>query len=195
MTVKKTMVALVAYLTANDTQIVGELLNDPAFISLVEAKRGGAVSDDNWLIVEDQRVGRKCAMLHAWYPYDNTSKEVSHFYKNGSYHIVIEKLKNLSLKAHKTEQLIALTQLEDDMMEGKITPKEWKQAKDNVLVEHTFTISDELRTYLVELTGGKATKEELAESMSSFIDISEAVDAYLKEAEAELFPKDEETVA
>jgi len=182
-----------AYLAENADKKVGTLLKDSAFIALLTAQRGGGSSEENWLEVAGSKVGRVCAMLGAWYIHDNEDKEASHFYRNGSYHIVIEKLKNLKTKAHKAEQAKQLEKLEDDMMEEVITPKEWKAQKDEVLKEYKFEVSDETKAYLVELTKGYESKEALATAIADgtavkYADISDDVEKYLATVEAELFP-------
>jgi len=179
---------------ANAKLTVASLLSTATFVALLTAQRGGGSSDENWLTVNDVKVGRSCAILGAFYPHNNDDKAVSHFYKNGSYHIVVEKLKNLKVKAHKAEQARELAKLEDDMMEGIITPKEWKAQKDAVLSEFKFEISDETKDYLVKLTKGYATKEELATAIADesvntdFTEIEDDVNKYLATVEAELFP-------
>ena len=85
------------------------------------------------------------------------------------------------------------------MMEGTITPKEWKAAKDAALGEFKFTLTDETKKYLVELTQGYETKEALAVALADeaintdFTEIEDKVNEYLATVEAELFPKPEET--
>ena len=178
---------------------VGTILKDPSFVALLVAQRGGGTSEENWLTVDGQKVGRACAILEAFYPHNNEDKTVSHFYKNGSYHIVVEKLKNLKVKAHKQEQAKELARLEDEMMEGIITPKEWKAQKDEVLSEFKFEISADTKEYLVKLTHGYESKEALAEAMADentntdFIAIEDDVNKYLAKVEAELFPTVEDT--
>ena len=200
MAIKKSMEALVALLSneAVAKQTIGTMVKSVEFLALVEAKRGGGSSDENWLTVNEIKVGRTCAILEAFYPHNNEDKAVSHFYKNGSYHIVIEKLKNLKVKAHKLAQSVQLAKLEDDMMEGVITPKEWKAQKDAVLSEFKFEISAETKNYLVKLTAGYESKEALAEAIADentntdFTAIEDDVNKYLATVEAELFPTVEE---
>lgn len=186
---------------ANAKLTVAQLLETSAFTELLIAQRGGGSSDENWLQVNDIKVGRSCAMLGAFYPHNNDDKAISHFYKNGSYHIVVEKLKNLKVKAHKAEQATELARLEDSMMEGVITPKEWKTQKDEALKEFKFELSAETKTYLTTLTKGYVSKEALQLAMADeavntdFADIEDAANKYLATAEAELFPAVEEPTA
>jgi len=194
------MEALVAYLSSEDvaSKQVKTVIASLGFLDLVEAKRGGGSSDENWLTVGEVKVGRACAMLEAFYPHNNDDKAVSHFYKNGSYHIVVEKLKNLKVKAHKATQALELATLEDKMMEGEITPKEWKAQKDEVLKEFKFELSAETKEYLVKLTKGYESKEALATAIAdentdtNFTAIEDDVNKYLATVEAELFPTVEE---
>ncbi len=202
-TVKVALEPIYAYLSneANAKKQIGTLIKDSAFIALLVAQRGGGSSDENWLTVNEIKVGRACAILDVFYPHNNEDKAVSHFYKNGSYHIVVEKLKNLKVKAHKAEQAKQLAKLEDDMMEGVITPKEWKAQKDEVLGEFKFEISAETKEYLVKLTKGYESKEALATAMAdentntNFTEIEDSVNKYLATVEAELFPTVEEATA
>ena len=195
-TVKVALEPIYAFLNneSRAKQTIGTLVKSDEFIALLTAQRGGGSSDENWLTVNDQKIGRACAILDTFYPHNNDDKAVSHFYKNGSYHIVIEKLKNLKVKAHKAEQAKQLAKLEDDMMEGIITPKEWKAQKDTVLSEFKFEISANTKEYLVKLTKGYESKEALAEAMAdentdtNFTAIEDDVNKYLATVEAELFP-------
>ena len=186
------MVAIVNLLKENEDKNVAEVVALPEFTALVEAKRGGgSPTEDNWLVINGTKVGRVCAVLGKFYLHVNEDKEVSHFYRNGSYHIVVEKLKNLKAKAHKLEQEKELARLEEEMLEGVITPKEWKQAKDEALKPFEFSISDDLKEYLASLTKGYDTKEDLAEAIEQdtavkFKDIEDDVNRYLAKAEAEL---------
>ncbi len=199
-TVKVALEAVHGFISdkANAKLTVASLLTMPAFVALLVAQRGGGSSDENWLEINEVKVGRACAILGQFFPHDNDNKEVSHFYKNGSYHIVVEKLKNLKVKAHKADQARQLEKLEDDMMEGVITPKEWKAQKDAVLGEFKFEISAETKEYLVKLTKGYESKEALATAMAdentdtNFTAIEDDVNKYLATVEAELFPTVEE---
>lgn len=196
MAIKKSMEALVAYLSGEDVakKTLATVVKSSEFLAFVEAKRGGGNVEENWLIVNDVKVARSCAMLDLFYPHNNEDKAVSHFYKNGSYHIVVEKLKNLKVKAHKVETDTELQRLEDEMMEGTITPKEWKTQKDEVLKEFKFELSAETKTFLGTLTKGYETKEALATAMAdentdtNFTAIEDDVNKYLAKVEAELFP-------
>ena len=198
-TVKVALEAVHGFITnkANSALTVASLIANPSFIALLTAQRGGN-SEESWLEVDGQKIGRSCAILNTFFPHDNDNKEVSHFYRNGSYHIVIEKLKNLKVKAHRQAQAVILEQLEDDMMEGKITPKEWKAQKDQVLGEFKFEISAETKEYLVKLTKGYESKEALATAIADentntdFKAIEDDVNKYLATVEAELFPTVEE---
>ena len=199
-TVKVALEGIYAFLSdeAIANKQIGTIIKDPKFIALLVAQRGGGSSDENWLAVDGAKIGRSCAVLEAFYPHNNEDKTVSHFYKNGSYHIVVEKLKNLKVKAHKASQAIELAKLEDDMMEGVITPKEWKAKKDTVLSEFKFEISAETKEYLVKLTKGYESKEALATAIANetvdtdFSAIEDDVNKYLATVEAELFPTVEE---
>jgi len=200
-TVKVALESVYAYLSdeSRAKQTIGTLVKSAEFVALLVAQRGGGSSDENWLTVDGVKVGRACAILDTFYPHNNEDKAVSHFYKNGSYHIVVEKLKNLKVKAHKAEQAKELAKLEDDMMEGVITPKEWKAQKDEVLGEFKFEISAETKEYLVKLTKGYLSKEALQLAMAdenvdtNFTAIEDDVNKYLATVEAELFPTVEET--
>jgi len=201
-TVKVALEGVYAYLNdeSRAKQTIGTLVKSAEFIALLVAQRGGGNSDENWLTVDEIKVGRACAILDTFYPHNNEDKAVSHFYKNGSYNIVIEKLKNLKVKAHKAEQAKQLAKLEDDMMEGVITPKEWKAQKDNVLSEFKFTVSEETVKYLRTLTKGYETKEALASAIAdgtvvNYDQVSDDVERYLATVEAELFPTVEENSA
>lgn len=199
-TVKVSMEPLYAFLT--QVELAGKQLStivkSSEFIALMTAQRGGGSTEDNWLTVEGNKVARACAMLGVWFPHNNDDKAVSHFYKNGSYHIVVEKLKNLKVKAHKLATDAHLQKLEDDMMASVITPLEWQAQKNEALKEFKFEISDETKAHLVTLTKGYETKELLAEAMAdentdtNFTAIEDDVNKYLAEVEAQLFPTVEE---
>ncbi len=185
---------------ANADATVGSLLANPTFINLLVAQRGGGQSsEENWLEVAGVKVGRVCSVLGTYFSHDNENKEASNFYRNGSYHIVIERLKNLKSRHHKATIAIALQTLEDDMMDGVITPKEWKAKKDEALTEFKFEISDDTKQYLINLTQGYETKEALAKAMADeatntdYSEIEADVDSYLDKVEADMFPKEEET--
>jgi len=191
-------------LKANESKTVADLLQDDSFTGLFTVNRGGGAStaEQNWLIVDGKKIGRSCAVLGAFYPHDNEDKDLSHFYKNGSYHIVIEKLKNIKAKAFKVATEQELKALEDAMMEGEISPKEWKSQKDEILgIEFKFSIDDETKAHLIELTKGYPTKEALAEAIAdpdtdvSFKAIEKDVNDYLVAVEDEMRAEEEASEA
>ena len=182
MAIKKSFETLNTALTAYDqTATVADLMADTNFTKLMEAKKGGFSGVDSFVTIGDDKVARICAMTGAVFSHDNTDKELSFFYKNGSYMIGAEVLKANSRKQWEMDREDQETELEDQMLEGDISPKEWKEAT-TALHATTFdyTMTDEDKAELIETFEGYPTKEAFTEAYNEgtvkpFSDFSEEI--------------------
>ena len=188
MAIKKSMVALTTFIAALGAEVtVGELIENPQYTKLVEAGKGGFNGENSFVEVDGQRVGRICAMTGAVFAHDNTDKTKSFFYKNGSYMIGAEVLKANARKVWEATQETVLQELEDQMMDEELTPKEWKAAVEEAnKAEFEYTLSDEDKAQLIADFDGYATKEDFTEAFTNeavapFTDYTEAITA-LREA-------------
>ena len=160
-TIKKSFTEVHAYLTANPDITAKELLDTPSFTDLMEAKKGGFSGVDSFVTIKDQKVARICAMTGAVFAHDNTDKEASFFYKNGSYMIGAEVIKSNARKEYDIDLEASLLSLEDDMLNGTITPKEWKEQTTALNADvFEFSLDDDTKQSLIADFEGYATKEE-----------------------------------
>lgn len=191
-TIKKAFLPLHTALSAleGDTTIE-TILADKDIMKLMEASKGGFTGENSFVTINDQKVARICAMTGAVYAHDNTDKTASFFYKNGSYMIGAEIVKANSRKAWETARGVEEAELEDQMLEGDISPKEWKEQvtalKKN---EFEFVMDDARKAELVEAFDGYPTKEAFTEAYNSgdvplFTDYTEVVEALRAEGKEE----------
>ncbi|RLF63184.1 MAG: hypothetical protein DRN33_04565, partial [Thermoplasmata archaeon] len=159
---------------------------------------------------EGNHIARICAMTHAVYAHDNNDKTKSFFYKNGSYMIGAEVVKANARKEWELQKEQAEADLENEMLEGTITPKEWKEQRTALQKEEfSFTLDPTTKQELIDTFNGvlvldkdgnpdaEASKAEwLAnqDSLAPFSDYAEEIaelraDAPQREAE----PETEET--
>ncbi len=160
---------------------VADLLASEQYANIVAHHTGRHKADksDNWLTVDGKDVARKCAMLGAWYIHDNTDKEASHFYRNGSYHIGVEKLKNAHAKEFARSQAERLAALEDDMLEGNITPREWREQKNRITAEAAvFNMTKKQKAELIKISGGVSDKPESIDELPFYSEVKEAVEEW-----------------
>jgi len=177
--IKKAFEAVHAHLAENHPTV----LEDSTLVKLMTAKTGGFSGEDSFVTVDGNKVARICALTGAVFAHDNTDKEVSYFYKNGSYAIPAEVIKAQAKKAFDTDKLQALDLLEEDMLEGNLTPQEWKEAKtaeDAKTFE--FTISDEDKQMVIDTFDGYPSKEAFLEDYNAgnvrpFSDFADDMDA------------------
>jgi len=169
MAVKKSFEAVNTALRAyapNTT--LATVLADPKFTSLMEAKKGGFSGVDSFVTINDNKVARICAMTGGVFAHDNTDKAISYFYKSGSYMIGAEVLKANARKAFDLQREDAEAELEDQMLEGVISPKEWK-AKLTDLQKEVFEyhMTEDEKADLIETFAGYATKEAFTEAYNN----------------------------
>ncbi len=169
MAIKKSMVALTDFLAdlAGNTTIAS-ILENPKYIKLVEAGKGGFTGEDSFVTIDGAKVARICAMTGAVFAHDNTDKTASFFYKNGSYMIGAEVIKANARKAWEATQETVLQDLEDQMMSGDLTPQEWKeQVTEANKAEFEFKLDDDTKASLIADFDGYATKEDFEEAYNS----------------------------
>ena len=152
-------------------------------LPLMEAKKGGFSGEDMFVTVDGVKVARECAMTHAIFAHDNTDKTVSYFYKNGSYMIGAEVVKANARKAWDITKEEAEATLEAQMLDGEITPQEWKEATTALASnEFTFELDDTTKQELIESFNGYASKEDFitayeADEVAPFTDYEEEIKA------------------
>ena len=178
------MEAVVAFLTAcNDEVTAVSLTTNPAFLKLVEAGKGGFTGVSSFIEVDGNKVGRVCAMTGAVYPFNNDDREESFYYKNGSYVIGGEILKANQMKEFDDAKEAKLADLEDQMLEGIMNPKEWKEQVTAIKeTSFEFTLSDDRKQELITAYDGYADRESFltaynAGSLPRFADYTEVTDA------------------
>ena len=160
-TVKVAMVALYSFLT----NIGSDLLDNAEFTKLLVASKGGFSGVDSFVTVEGVKVGRVCAMTGAVFAHDNTDKALSFFYKNGSYMIGAEIVKANARKVWTSVNDAELADLEGQMLEGTIPPKEWKEAVTIVQArEFHFELDDDTKAELISNFDGYESKEAFTEA-------------------------------
>ena len=184
MAIKKSMEAVVAFLTAcNDEVTAVSLTTNPAFLKLVEAGKGGFTGVSSFIEVDGNKVGRVCAMTGAVYPFNNDDREESFYYKNGSYVIGGEILKANQMKEFDDAKEAKLADLEDQMLEGIMNSKEWKEQVTAIkATSFEFHLSDDRKQELITAYDGYADRESFltaynAGSLPRFVDYTEVTDA------------------
>jgi len=184
MAIKKAFQPLHEALTAlPQNTTVKAILENTAILALMTAQKGGFTGEDSFIEIDNKKVARKCAMLHAYFAHDNTDKTASFFYKNGSYMIGGEVLKANARKQWELDREQEAQELEDEMMEGNISPKEWKeQATTLNAQEFSWTITDEDKAQLIADFDGYETEEAFteaytAEAVPPFTDYDEQIKA------------------
>jgi len=176
---KVAFTALYAVLVANHADV----LNDPKVLDALGAKAGGFGGEDSYVTINDQKVARVCAMTGAVFAHDNTDKAVSFFYKNGSYMIGAEIVKANSRKAWEIDKEARELTLENQMLDGDINPREWKDQTSAINAEEfEFHLDEDTKAELVADFNGYETKEAFteafnAEEVPSFTDYEEATKA------------------
>ena len=177
--VKVAMVAVFNFLTLAKSS----LLEDVAFTKLLVAGKGGFNGEDSFVTIDGNKVARICAMTGAVFAHNNADKSVSFFYKNGSYMIGAEIVKANARKAWELDKEARELTLEDDMLEGVITPKEWKEQDTAIKSEEfTFELDETVKADLIADFGGYATKEDFitaynADEVLPFTEFDEEVKA------------------
>jgi len=178
-TLKVAMHSVYNYLLSIDS----ELLNDKAFTKLLVASKGGFSGEDSYITIDNKKVARQCAMTGAYFAHNNEDKSISYFYKNGSYMIGAEVVKANARKAWDIDKEAREVALEDDMLEARITPKEWKEQNEAIKAEQfDFTLDDDIKAQLIEDFNGYTTKEDFIEAYNNdevapFSDYHEEVEA------------------
>ena len=153
--------ALTALHVANPNATLNQVLQNPDILSLMEAKKGGFTGESNFIEIDGLKVARTCAMTGAIFPHTNTDKALSFFYKNGSYMIGAEIVKANARKAWELERNTTEQDLEDQMLEGTITPKEWKAEVQTLKAdEFNFVLDDATKAQLIADFDGYETKED-----------------------------------
>ena len=183
-TVKVSMVALYSALIAlapNTT--IGSIMKNESITKLLVAGKGGFNGEDSFVTIDGIKVARVCAMTGAVFAHDNTDKQASYFYKNGSYMIGAEVVKANARKAWEMDREDRLEALEDDMLEGTIEPKEWKEQASLIQAEEFhFELDEDTKADLIADFEGYATKEAFIEAYNAkevrpFTDFDEEVKA------------------
>ena len=163
-TVKVAMKAVHAYLVS----IKSDLLQTAEFTKLLVAGKGGFNGEDSFVTIDGNKVARVCAMTGAVFAHDNTDKALSYFYKNGSYMIGAEVVKANARKSWEMDREDRELELEDDMLEGVIKPKEWKEKATLIQAEEFhFELDDQTKQNLIADFGGYATKEDFIEAYNA----------------------------
>ena len=162
---------------------VKAILENPTILKMMTASKGGFSGEDSFVEIEGLKVARKCAMLGAFFAHDNSDKEASFFYKNGSYMIGAEVTKANARKSCEMDREDREQELEDQMLEGTLAPKEWKEAV-TTLQSETFEyhISDEDKAQLITDFDGYETEEAFKEAYTNeavapFSDYSDQIKA------------------
>lgn len=164
--IKKAFTPLHEALTAlaPNTTIKAILEND-SIMKLMTASKGGFSGEDSFITIDGIKVARKCAMLGSYFAHDNTDKTASFFYKNGSYMIGAEVTKANARKKWEMDREDQEQALEDEMLNGEINPKEWKEAVTALQKEEfTYTIADEDKASLIADFDGYPTEEAFTEA-------------------------------
>ncbi len=160
--------ALLDILEINANATVNQILDNPSFMKLMEASKGGFSGVDSFITIDGNRVARECAMTHAIYAHDNTDKQISFFYKNGSYMIGAEIVKATARKTWEADREDRELILEDQMLEGEISPKEWKGQVSLIKAEvFDFTLDEATKTQLIETFDGYPTREAFIEAYNA----------------------------
>ena len=161
---KVAFTALYAVLVANHSDV----LEDPKVLDALGAKAGGFGGEDSYVTVDGQKVARICAMTGAVFAHDNTDKSISFFYKNGSYMIGAEIVKANARKVWEIDKEARELTLENQMLDGDIAPKEWKEAVTAINAEEfDFTLDEDTKSQLIEDFNGYPTKEDFTEDYNN----------------------------
>ncbi len=174
------------------------ILENKTILALMTAKKGGFTGEDSFIHINNQKVARTCAMTGAIFTHDNTDKSRSFFYKNGSYMIGAEIVKANARKEWDANREAELQTLEDQMMEGEINPKEWKEQATEIKNESfEFALTPEQKADLIDTFDGYTTKEDYIEAVEAgtlrpFTDYSTEIQA-LRDANKADDPEEEET--
>lgn len=183
-TVKKAFLPVVAVIEALAPQTTVEaLLENPLFLKVVNAAKGGFSGEDSFITIEHNKVARKCAMTGAYFAHDNNDKAKSFFYKNGSYMIGGEVTKANARKQWDMDREDEEQTLEDQMLEGGINPKEWKEAVTKLKAkEFSWSLTDEEKKQLVDDFDGYETEEAFTadydnDAVAPFTDYEDEVKA------------------
>jgi len=177
--IKVAMKAVHAFLVSTKS----DLLGNADFTKLLVAGKGGFNGEDSFVSIDGNKVARICAMTGAVFAHDNTDKALSYFYKNGSYMIGAEVVKANARKLWEMDKEDRELELENDMLEGNIKPKEWKEKATLIQAEEFhFELDDETKTQLITDFGGYATKEDFitayeADEVLPFTDFEEETKA------------------
>ena len=154
-----------------------------AVLPLMTASKGGFNGEDMYVEINGNKVARICAMTGAVFAHDNTDKLTSFFYKNGSYMIGAEIVKANARKAFDIIQDAEEAELENQMLEGEIAPKEWKEAVTALNAnKFDFVLDETTKQELITNFEGFNTKEDFIEAYNAdevkpFTDFSEETEA------------------
>lgn len=191
MAIKKAFVALHTALLALDGETtVAEVLENKDILKLMEASKGGFSGENSFVEIDGKKVARICAMTGGVFAHDNTDKEASFFYKNGSYMIGAEIVKANARKAWEADRAEQEEALETQMLDGDITPQDWKE-RVTKLKESTFEfeLDADAKAQLISDYDGYETKEAFIEaynagSVPPFTDYAEVTEALRAEGKA-----------
>ena len=190
--IKVAMKAVHAFLVSTKS----DLLGNADFTKLLVAGKGGFNGEDSFVSIDGNKVARICAMTGAVFAHDNTDKALSYFYKNGSYMIGAEVVKANARKLWEMDKEDRELELENDMLEGNIKPKEWKEQASAIQAEtFDFTLDDTTKAELIADFNGYATKEDFTEAFEA--DDVAPFEDYAEEIKAlrDLAPQREEAEA
>ncbi len=168
-TIKKAFITLHTALLAYDqTATVADLMADHKLVKLMEASKGGFSGIDSFVTIDGKKVARECAMLGAVFAHDNSDKATSFFYKNGSYMIGAEIVKATARKVWEADRDSRELDLETQMLDGDITPPEWKEQV-TAIKEESFEweIDEDTKADLITTFDGYPTKEAFTEAYNA----------------------------
>lgn len=184
MSIKKSFVTLHTALLAYDQEAtIADLMADAKIIKIMTASKGGFSGEDSFVTVDGNKVARICAMTGAVFAHDNSNKETSFFYKNGSYMIGAEIVKANARKAWELDREDREQELEDDMLDGNIKPKDWKEAVKAIQAEtFEWELDEDVKAELIADYDGYPTKEAFTEAYNAgevpnFTDYAETTEA------------------
>ncbi len=168
-TIKKAFIALHTALTNYPQDAtVGELMADHNLVKLMEASKGGFSGVDSFIHIDGKKVARECAMLGAIFAHDNSDKTQSFFYKNGSYMIGAEIVKATARKEWEADRDSRELELENQMLDGDITPPEWKEQVTAIKEESfDYNMDADTKADLIATFDGYPTKEAFIEAYNA----------------------------
>lgn len=175
--------ALLTLAVATPKLTLAEVMDNPDILKLMEASKGGFSGENSFVEINGSKVARMCAMTGAVFAHDNTDKEASFFYKNGSYMIGAEIVKANARKSWEAQRATDEAELEDQMLEGDISPKEWKEAVTALKAStFEFELDADRKAQLVADYDGFPTKEDFItayndEQLAPFTDYAEVTEA------------------